>query len=109
MILTFGTSFCWNFRFEVALFKPFKYCPISVASEFRHQSELTHQESDEIQDTRNLRDEDLKSLALESSQRRLANVSSMPHLSRVSSINLTMLTGNETGKKKKGRSLFFFV
>ncbi|KAK6643958.1 hypothetical protein RUM43_000223 [Polyplax serrata] len=74
----------------------------SVAADLRHHSELIHQESEETQDTRNLRDEDLKSLALESSQRRLANVSSMPHLSRVSSINLTMLTGSETGKKKKG-------
>ena len=34
----------------------------------------------------------------ETSQRRLANVSSMPHLSRVSSINLTMLDS----KKKRG-------
>ncbi|XP_047120921.1 dmX-like protein 2 [Schistocerca piceifrons] len=52
---------------------------------------LAHQESDEYQDSRNLRDEDLRNLAQETSQRRLANVSSMPHLSRVSSINLTML------------------
>lgn len=37
----------------------------------------------------------------ETSQRRLANVSSMPHLSRVSSINLNMLTA-ETKKKKLG-------
>lgn len=88
---------------------------------------LVHQESDELQDTRNLRDEDLKTLAhvilhienvtnlikkiiyiilflpyvQETSQRRLANVSSMPHLSRVSSINLNMLTA-ETKKKKLG-------
>ncbi|XP_060840547.1 dmX-like protein 2 isoform X2 [Rhopalosiphum padi] len=62
---------------------------------------LIHQESDELQDTRNLRDEDLRTLAHETSQRRLANVSSMPHLSRVSSINLNMLTA-ETKKKKLG-------
>ncbi|XP_050532464.1 dmX-like protein 2 isoform X5 [Daktulosphaira vitifoliae] len=62
---------------------------------------LVHQESDEIQATRNLRDEDLRTLAHETSQRRLANVSSMPHLSRVSSINLNMLTA-ETKKKKLG-------
>ncbi|KAL0271823.1 UNVERIFIED_CONTAM: hypothetical protein PYX00_008798 [Menopon gallinae] len=74
----------------------------SFSSDYKHQGELTHQESEEPQDTRNLRDEDLKSLALESSQRRLATVSSMPHLSRVSSINLTMLAANEVGKKKKG-------
>nr|XP_018898945.1 PREDICTED: dmX-like protein 2 isoform X2 [Bemisia tabaci] len=60
---------------------------------------LAHQESDELQDTRNLRDEDLRSLAQETSQRRLANVSSMPHLSRVSSINLTMLAVES--KKKR--------
>ncbi|KAG8041870.1 hypothetical protein G9C98_007174 [Cotesia typhae] len=54
-------------------------------------STLQHQESDEFQASRNLRDEDLRTLAQETSQRRLANVSSIPHLSRVSSINLTML------------------
>lgn len=61
-------------------------------------SNLQHQESDEFQASRNLRDEDLRTLASETSQRRLANVSSMPHLSRVSSINLTMLDA----KKKRG-------
>ncbi|XP_066993059.2 dmX-like protein 2 isoform X2 [Anabrus simplex] len=64
----------------------------------RERGGLSHQESDELQDTRNLRDEDLRNLAQETSQRRLANVSSMPHLSRVSSINLTMLDS----KKKRG-------
>nr|XP_024216080.1 dmX-like protein 2 isoform X4 [Halyomorpha halys] len=63
---------------------------------------LPHQESEELQDTRNLRDEDLRSLVQESSQRRLANVSSMPHLSRVSSINLTLLSVES--KKKKSNS-----
>nr|CAD7261949.1 unnamed protein product [Timema shepardi] len=62
---------------------------------------LLHQESDEVQDTRNLRDEDLRTLAQETSQRRLATVSSMPHLSRVSSINLTMLDS----KKKRAVEL----
>nr|CAD7425063.1 unnamed protein product [Timema monikensis] len=67
---------------------------------------LLHQESDEVQDTRNLRDEDLRTLAQETSQRRLATVSSMPHLSRVSSINLTMLDS----KKKRGRlTAFIFL
>ncbi|XP_075227186.1 rabconnectin-3 alpha isoform X2 [Lycorma delicatula] len=65
-------------------------------------SRLPHQESEEMQDTRNLRDEDLRSLAQESSQRRLANVSSMPHLSRVSSINLTMMSVE--CKKKRATS-----
>lgn len=66
--------------------------------EHERNGQLHHQESDELQDTRNLRDEDLRNLAQETSQRRLANVSSMPHLSRVSSINLTMLDS----KKKRG-------
>lgn len=67
-------------------------------NEFLH-SNLQHQESDEFQQaSRNLRDEDLRTLAQETSQRRLANVSSMTHLSRVSSINLTMLDA----KKKRG-------
>lgn len=59
---------------------------------------LQHQESDEFQASRNLRDEDLRTLAIETSQRRLATVSSMPHLNRVSSINLTILDA----KNKKG-------
>ncbi|XP_023723664.1 dmX-like protein 2 isoform X1 [Cryptotermes secundus] len=66
--------------------------------ECERNGRLHHQESDELQDTRNLRDEDLRNLAQETSQRRLTNVSSMPHLSRVSSINLTMLDS----KKKRG-------
>lgn len=53
---------------------------------------------DDTYDTRNLRDEDLRTMAHESSNRRLANVPSMPHLSRVSSMNLHILS-NE--KKKK--------
>ncbi|GLH09346.1 DmX-like protein 2, partial [Gryllus bimaculatus] len=59
---------------------------------------LAPQESEELPDSRNLRDEDLRSLVQETSQRRMATVSSMPHLSRVSSINLTMLDS----KKKRG-------
>ncbi|KAJ8668951.1 hypothetical protein QAD02_000210 [Eretmocerus hayati] len=62
-------------------------------------SNLQQQESDEFQASRNLRDEDLRTLALETSQRRLANVSSMTHLSRVSSMNLMML---DARKKRPG-------
>lgn len=58
--------------------------------------------ADDSYDTRNLRDEDLRSMAQENSQRRLANVSSMPHLSRVSSMNLQMLSSE---KKKKQQQL----
>ncbi|XP_014244478.1 dmX-like protein 2 isoform X1 [Cimex lectularius] len=65
---------------------------------------LPYQESEELQDTRNLRDEDLRNLAQDSSQRRLANVSSMPHLSRVSSINLTMLSVESKKKKTNGQA-----
>ncbi|KAF6211101.1 hypothetical protein GE061_014215 [Apolygus lucorum] len=68
-----------------------------------HGYKLPYQESEDIPDTRNLRDEDLRNLAQDSSQRRLANVSSMPHLSRVSSINLTMLSA-ESKKKKANAS-----
>lgn len=53
---------------------------------------------EDLYDTRNLRDEDLRSMAHESSQRRLGNVPSMPHLTRVSSMNLHLLTSD---KKKK--------
>lgn len=51
-------------------------------------------------DTRVLKDEDLRSLATESNQRILANVSSMPHLSRVSATNLQLFGVQD--KKKKG-------
>lgn len=53
---------------------------------------------EDLYDTRNLRDEDLRSMANENTQRRLANVPSMPHLSRVSSMNLHILSSE---KKKK--------
>lgn len=53
---------------------------------------------DDLYDTRNLRDEDLRSMANENTSRRLANVPSMPHLSRVSSMNLHILAND---KKKK--------
>lgn len=59
-------------------------------------------DAEDSYDTRNLRDEDLRSMAHENTQRRLANVSSMPHLSRVSSMNLQMLSSE---KKKKQQQL----
>lgn len=62
---------------------------------------LHHLESLENQnDTRVLKDEDLRSLATESNQRILATVSSMPHLSRISATNLQLFGAQE--KKKKG-------
>lgn len=51
-------------------------------------------------DSRCLRDEDLRSLVHESNQRRLANVSSMPVLSRISTTNLPLF--GQDKKKKNG-------
>lgn len=62
-----------------------------------------HLESvDNYNDSRCLRDEDLRSLVTESNQRRLANVSSMPHLSRISTTNLQLF--GQDKKKKNGVS-----
>uniref|UniRef100_A0A182RIV1 RAVE complex protein Rav1 C-terminal domain-containing protein n=1 Tax=Anopheles funestus TaxID=62324 RepID=A0A182RIV1_ANOFN len=78
-----------------------------VYSQWKPQSNslynVNHQlDIDDMYDTRNLKDEDLRSMAQDSSQRRLANVSSMPVLSRVSSINLNqMLSSADANKKKK--------
>lgn len=64
---------------------------------------LHHLENmDNFNDTRFLRDEDLRSLVNESNQRRLANVSSMPHLSRISTTNLQLFGGTQEKKKKNG-------
>ncbi|XP_034490581.1 dmX-like protein 2 [Drosophila innubila] len=46
---------------------------------------------EDVPDTRNLRDEDLRSLANESTQLRLKNVASMPLISKVSTANLQLL------------------
>lgn len=59
---------------------------------------------EELYDTRNLRDEDLRSMAHESTQRRLGNVPSMPHLTRVSSMNLHLLS-NDKKKKLMGSNM----
>ncbi|XP_034672177.1 dmX-like protein 2 isoform X1 [Drosophila subobscura] len=48
--------------------------------------------SEDVPDTRNLRDEDLRSLANESTQLRLKNVASMPLISKVSTANLQLLS-----------------
>uniref|UniRef100_A0A182NDD9 RAVE complex protein Rav1 C-terminal domain-containing protein n=1 Tax=Anopheles dirus TaxID=7168 RepID=A0A182NDD9_9DIPT len=65
-----------------------------------------HLDIDEMYDTRNLKDEDLRSMAQDSSQRRLANVSSMPVLSRVSSINLNqMLSSSAADASKRKKAL----
>ncbi|XP_035898477.1 dmX-like protein 2 isoform X2 [Anopheles stephensi] len=77
-----------------------------VYSQWKPQSNslynVNHQlDIDDMYDTRNLKDEDLRSMAQDSSQRRLANVSSMPVLSRVSSINLNQMLSTADAKKKK--------
>lgn len=59
---------------------------------------------DNFNDTRFLRDEDLRSIANESNQRRLANVPSMPHMSRISTTNLQLFGGNQEKKKKSTQS-----
>lgn len=67
---------------------------------------LHHLETlDDFQDSRCLRDEDLRSLVNETNPRRLANVSSMPVLSRISTANLQMFAGNQEKKKKNGNNL----
>lgn len=71
-----------------------------VYSQWKSQKQQAAVDIEDTYDTRNLRDEDLRSMAHENSQRRLANVSSMPHLSRVSSMNLQMLSSER--KKKLG-------
>lgn len=65
---------------------------------------LHHIESlDNFNDTRCLRDEDLRSLINEINQKRLANVSSMPHLSKISANNLQIF-GAQDKKKKAGQN-----
>jgi hypothetical protein len=65
---------------------------------------LHHLESvDNFNDTRCLRDEDLRSLVNESNQRRIANVASMPGMSRISTTNLQMFGAGDK-KKKNGTS-----
>ncbi|XP_055842018.1 dmX-like protein 2 isoform X1 [Episyrphus balteatus] len=53
---------------------------------------------EDLMDTRNLRDEDLRSLANETTQRRLNNVQSIPLMSKASTANLQLLS---VDKKKK--------
>jgi len=76
-------------------FSKFNYCVILVSITSEHP-QLQHQESEEVHDSRKLKDEQLLTLAQESSQRQLANVRSMTHLTRVSSILGTV------DKKKRG-------
>lgn len=62
---------------------------------------LHHLESiDNFNDSRCLKDEDLRSMANESNQRRLGNVPSMPGMSRISTTNLPLFGAQD--KKKKG-------
>ncbi|XP_055700241.1 dmX-like protein 2 isoform X2 [Phlebotomus papatasi] len=72
-----------------------------VYTQWKPRQTLGIHDIEDLYDNRNLRDEDLRTIAAESSQRRLAGVSSMPHLSRVSSMNLQMMTSE---KKRKAAS-----
>uniref|UniRef100_A0A6B2EFJ9 Putative rabconnectin n=1 Tax=Phlebotomus kandelakii TaxID=1109342 RepID=A0A6B2EFJ9_9DIPT len=72
-----------------------------VYTQWKPRQILGVHDIEDLYDNRNLRDEDLRTIAAESSQRRLAGVSSMPHLSRVSSMNLQMLASE---KKRKAAS-----
>ncbi|XP_055631831.1 dmX-like protein 2 isoform X2 [Toxorhynchites rutilus septentrionalis] len=74
-----------------------------VYTQWKSHVNISHMDMEDLYDNRYLKDEDIRSLAQENTQRRLANVSSMPVLSRVSSINLQMLA-NESKKKKPGTS-----
>ncbi|XP_026847140.1 dmX-like protein 2 [Drosophila persimilis] len=58
--------------------------------------------SEDVPDTRNLRDEDLRSLANESTQLRLKNVASMPLISKVSTANLQLLSHDK--KRRLGNT-----
>ncbi|XP_030381698.1 dmX-like protein 2 isoform X2 [Scaptodrosophila lebanonensis] len=58
--------------------------------------------AEDVPDTRNLRDEDLRSLANESTQLRLKTVASMPLISKVSTANLQLLSHDK--KRRLGNS-----
>uniref|UniRef100_A0A336LP03 CSON007414 protein n=1 Tax=Culicoides sonorensis TaxID=179676 RepID=A0A336LP03_CULSO len=72
-----------------------------VYSQWKNQNASILQfEIEDLHDKRCLRDEDLRSLAQENTQIRLTNVSSMPQLSKFSSINLQIIDK----KRKLGSS-----
>lgn len=71
-----------------------------VYSQWKNQSVIAcHVDTEDLYDKRCLRDEDLRYLAQENTQMRLSNVSSMPQLSKFSSINLQIMD-----KKRKANS-----
>lgn len=63
----------------------------------------TNVDQDDGQDTRQLRDVDLRVLVQENSQRRLGPTNSMQHLSRVSSVNLQILSSDSRKKRSSGK------
>lgn len=69
-----------------------------VYSQWKAHKNKNNMDIDDMYDTRNLRDEDLRTMANENTQRRMATAASMPHLNRVSSLNLHILTSD---KKRK--------
>ncbi|GAB0086325.1 dmX-like protein 2 [Sergentomyia squamirostris] len=66
-----------------------------VYTQWKPRQTIGLHDIEDLYDNRNLRDEDLRTIAAESSQRRLAAVSSIPHLSRVSSLNLQMMSNEK--------------
>lgn len=70
----------------------------------KYEQILLHQleNMEDLYDTRCLRDEDLRSLLTDSSQRRLANVPSMPMMSRISTANLQLFSQGDKKKKATG-------
>ncbi|XP_065362975.1 dmX-like protein 2 [Calliphora vicina] len=72
-----------------------------VYSQWKPRYSQQHSVED-IFDTRNLRDEDLRSIANESSKLRLKNAASMPLMSKVSTANLQLLSKDK--KKVPGTS-----
>lgn len=72
-----------------------------VYSQWKSKKAQNMHDIEDLYDNRVLKDEDLRSMANETIQRRLANVSSMPHLSRVGSMNLQMMA-KEKSKKLVG-------
>lgn len=59
-----------------------------VYSQWKAHRNTTNLDMEEVNDTRNLRDEDLRSMANESSQRRMASAASITHLNRVGTMNV---------------------
>lgn len=72
-----------------------------VYSQWKAHKNTNNIDIEDLQDTRNLRDEDLRTMANENTQRRMATATSMTHLNRVGTMNLQVLNDK---KRKQGTS-----